>query len=86
MRRDRLRRLVAFVGHAPALWLCYRETISPNLVRSNVIAATATLAAMSAVAVTRPRGKAALPVAGVWLAGHLLWGAYLASRLPPSQR
>lgn len=77
-----MRRFVALVGHAPALWLFYGETLPRHLARANVVALGATVAAATAAALAR-RGKGAARSAGrVWLVGHFAWGAYLASRLP----
>lgn len=70
------RRLVAFLGHYPGLWLVYREPFPRGLGSANVIAAAATVGGMVAVA----GSWRAVLVA--WAIGHALWGAYLAARLP----
>lgn len=75
-----LRRVIAFFGHAPGLWLMYRETIPPPLRRPNAIAVALTLLAM-AVAYVLASGTAAFVA---WLIGHFAWGAFLAARLPDS--
>jgi len=77
-----LRRVVAFFGHAPALWLFYRETIPPPLRRPNAIAVMLTLAAMAAAYEVAPGGSPGLATFAAWVVGHLAWGAVLASRLP----
>jgi hypothetical protein len=72
------RGLVVFLGHAPALWLFYREPLPKRLRVPNIIAATLTVGFMVAVyhAAAPPwRVRGALVV---WLAGHLAWGAYVA--------
>lgn len=81
------RRLVALFLHAPGLWLIYREPLPKELRRPNLVAATATLAAMAATfwlappAWGRPWG-----VLAAWLAGHLGWGACLVAQLSRRQR
>jgi hypothetical protein len=81
-RCHRRRRLLALVGHAPALWLCYRQPLPRPLWRPNAIAALATLAAMLAAMVA-----ASWTLLGVAFAvGHMGWGAYLAWRLPNPPR
>lgn len=83
MSRDDLRRTVAFFGHAPGLWLCFGERPSLELRRANRWAILATATAMYAAAtLSRPPRKTA-HIGLAWLAGHIAWGAYLASRLPP---
>jgi hypothetical protein len=77
-----MRRLVAFAGHAPALWLLYREPLPRALWVPNVLALTLTVAAMLGVGVVACRDRPLWPVVAAWLAGHVIWGAYLAYRLP----
>jgi hypothetical protein len=77
-----MRRLVALVGHAPGLWLAYREPIPPELRRANVVAVMATVVAMAAALVFVDEGGWLRPVVA-WLVGHLAWGMFLAWRLPP---
>jgi hypothetical protein len=77
-----LRLLVALVAHAPGLWLFYREPLPTALRRPNLIAVGLTLIAMAVAALTAPAGARALPVLGLWAAGHFAWGAYLCARLP----
>ena len=80
-----LRRLVAFVGHAPGLWFCYRERLPKALARDDVIAILATAASIGAAAkYPRARMSTATAVGLAWLTCHVLWGAYLAMRLPPA--
>ena len=77
-----MRRLVAFVGHAPGLWLAYREPIPRELRRANVVAVAATIVAMVAAVAFVDAGGWLRPLVP-WLVGHLAWGTYLALRLPP---
>lgn len=77
-----IRRIVAFFGHAPALWLMYRETIPPPLRRPNAIAVVLTLAAMAAAYVLAPSGSPGIATLVTWIIGHVAWGAFLAVRLP----
>jgi hypothetical protein len=79
-----MRRLVAWLGHAPGLWLAYREPIPRELRGANVAAVVATLIAIGVVAANVDDGW--LRFAVPWLVGHVLWGAYLAWRLPPRDR
>lgn len=78
-----LRRLLAFFGHAPALWLFYRETIPVPLRRPNAIAVALTLAAMAASYALVPEGSAGVATLAAWILGHFAWGTFLAARLPP---
>jgi len=80
--KDLVRRLVALVGHAPALWLFYGETLPRHLARANVVALGATAAAATAAGLARRGNGPARSAGRVWLIGHFAWGAYLASRLP----
>lgn len=75
------RRFVAFAGHAPGLWLLYREPIPKPLRVPNAIAAGATLFAMGLGGVLGGEARWTW-VGALWLAGHVLWGLYLAIRLP----
>ena len=76
------RRLVAFAGHAPGLWLFYREPVPRELWALNVILLGLTAAATAAAAVAT-EGAARWPVAiATWAVGHVIWGAILAARLP----
>lgn len=81
-----LRRLVAFGGHAPALWLFYREALPVPLRRPNVIAVAATLVMMAVVPFAARAAGAATEagwlVLGTWLVGHFAWGTFLAVKLP----
>ena len=77
------RRLVAFVGHAPGLWLVYGESLPASMKRANVVAVAVTLLAMVAAAIVAPHGRAIMAAVAAWLVGHGLWGAYLFVRLPP---
>ncbi len=77
-----LRRIVAFFGHAPALWLLYRETIPTPLRRPNAIAVLLTLSAMAAAYALAPGGSPGMATLVAWIVGHVAWGAFLAIRLP----
>jgi hypothetical protein len=80
MQRERGRRLVALLGHAPALWLIYREPLPKHLRLINVLAAVATVGVMAAVyRVAAPPWKFRGALVS-WLAGHLAWGLYLGHR------
>ena len=72
------RRLVAWLGHAPGLWLFYREAVPVGLRRANLVAVLATLIAMTVAALA----LRAAWVLFAWLAGHVVWGTVLAWRLP----
>jgi hypothetical protein len=78
-----LRRAVAWLGHAPGLWLLYREVMPARLRWANVLAVLGTLAAMglaTALVEGAPWWQAALLA---WIAGHVVWGTILAWLLPP---
>jgi hypothetical protein len=83
MTRDAGRRLVAFIAHAPGLWLVYREPLPRQLRRGNVLAILVTLAVMGGAWLAADQARRPAAIALAWLAGHLTWGAYLAARLPP---
>jgi RsiW-degrading membrane proteinase PrsW (M82 family) len=78
-------RLAAWLGHAPALWLLYREPLPRSLRLPNVLAVLATLAAMAAAwFLVADLPQRVLAVVATWLVGHVAWGTYLTRRLPPS--
>lgn len=83
--RDTLRRAVAWLGHAPGLWLCYREPLPRPLRRPNVVAVLGTLAAVTTAVLLAPHDGAALAALLTWATGHVAWGSYLAWHLPSSQ-
>lgn len=76
---DRRRRGLAFVGHAPALWLFYREALPRPMWLPNAVAVLATLVTVAAAWRTSP-----LAALGAFVIGHFAWGAFLAWRLPAS--
>jgi hypothetical protein len=79
---ERTRRAAAFLGHAPGLWLVCREPLPRALWLPNAVAALGTIAAAAAAwGTVRPPVRLAAAVAA-WSAGHVLWGAFLAVRLP----
>lgn len=77
-----LRRIVAFFGHAPGLWLMYREPLPKPVRRPNAIAVGLTLAAMVAAGVLAPAGQTGWAVLVTWVVGHFAWGTWLALKLP----
>ena len=68
---------MAFLFHAPGLWLFYRQKLAPQLQRQNVLAAGATFLAMAVGFWSQ--GLWALGAA--WAVGHVAWGAWLARAL-----
>lgn len=70
---------MAFAGHAPVLWLLYRETLPRALWGPNAIALAATLAAVALAWRASP-----LAALTAFVLGHVAWGAMLAWRLPVS--
>ncbi len=77
-----LRRLIAAVGHAPALWLFYREPLPHAVRRPNAIAVGATLMAMAAAGLLAEPANRWSVVFWTWIVGHFAWGAYLLVKLP----
>ncbi|HEU0035115.1 MAG TPA: hypothetical protein VFQ53_31025 [Kofleriaceae bacterium] len=73
-----MKRLVAFLFHAPGLYVVYRERLPWEMVKKNLVAIAVTLAAMLGT------GVVAGPLAAIlaWGAGHAAWGAYLAWWIP----
>ncbi len=71
------RRWVAFLFHAPGLWLFFRFELSRALQRQNAVAASSTLLAMGAAWFARGLPAMAL----TWAVGHVLWGAWLAAMI-----
>lgn len=72
-----MRRLIAFLFHAPGLWLFYREPIPRRLWAANLIAIGLTLAAVIVGGARFGGGPAFL----AWACGHVAWGAVLAATL-----
>ena len=85
--RPSLRRFVAFIGHAPALWLFYGESLEERLHRPNLVAIALTLALMAIVPVAAHllwETTTVWPYVFVaWVLGHVAWGVFLAVRLGP---
>lgn len=75
-----------FIGHAPALWLIYREPLPRPLRWPNLIAAAATLASMGLTYALAPPPWDLLGALIAWVAGHSMWGLYLAARDDPHRR
>jgi hypothetical protein len=70
--------LVAFLFHAPGLWLLGAPALGRRTRRENLAAVLATIIAMAlAGALTR----AVWPVVVAWAVGHAAWGARLAARV-----
>lgn len=82
-RSDAIRRLVAWGGHAPGLWLLYREPIPRPLRRPNLYAAVGTIAAIGIAVAGAPAGQRLIAGLATWAVGHVAWGTYLAWHLPP---
>ena len=80
-QRGRRRRLVALFGHAPALWLVYREPLPKRLRVMNIIAVTATLGLVIVTYQIAPSPWRVPGALATWLIGHVAWGVYLASRV-----
>lgn len=80
-----MRRVVAFFGHAPGLWLVYREPLPHIVRRPNAIAVALTLTGMALAFFTVP-SQPGLAVLVAWLVGHFAWGTYLALKLPRPQQ
>ncbi len=79
----RMRRAVAFFLHAPGLRFVYDERLTPALARANLLAITATVGCVFIAYRAAPEPERVLWAIGAFVAGHFLWGAYLALRLPP---
>jgi len=77
-----LRRVIAAFGHAPALWLVYREALPKVVRRPNAFAAVGTVLAMVVAGVATPADARWAAVFWTWIVGHFAWGAYLFVKLP----
>jgi hypothetical protein len=77
---DRRRRLFALFGHAPGLWLCYREAVPASFRGPNALAFL-----LVVVAVVFAARTSYLAAAVAYVVGHLAWGAYLAWKLPAAE-
>lgn len=75
---DRRRRLFALFGHAPGLWVGYREAVPAGFRGPNAIAFVLTV-----VGVVLAARVSYLAAAVAYVVGHFVWGGYLAWRLPP---
>ncbi|MEM7157326.1 MAG: hypothetical protein AAF799_31055 [Myxococcota bacterium] len=64
---------IAFMGHIPGLKLLTRARFTPMLVRVNVVAAVATVAAMVVAGLLAEPGAGAMAVFWAWLIGHFAW-------------
>ncbi len=77
---------IAAIGHAPLLVLIARRSLRPEVLRTNLWAAGATLLAAFIMALIAPSHLLDLPVAqarwllggGTFTLGHLAWSAWLA--------
>jgi hypothetical protein len=72
---------VAWAGHAPGLWIFYQESLPSTLRWPNFVAVTVTVGA-TITAVSIAARVEWMTVVIPWAAGHVLWGTYLAWRLP----
>lgn len=71
--------MVAFLAHAPGLYVLAGRTLAPAWVRLNVAALVATFLAMGGAGVAmRDRGQVGLGVASAWMLGHFAWSVGLA--------
>ena len=77
-----MRRLVAFLFHAPGLRLFYGEHLPTALGRANGVAVLATVAAIVGAYLFLPTDTRIAGAFLVWLIGHFIWGTYLAMKLP----
>lgn len=73
------RRWVAFLGHAPGLYVLCGEGLPRALWAPQALAVAVTLAAMAAAAFAVSPWW--LGTGAAWLLGHLSWSTYLALRL-----
>jgi len=76
------RRATAWLTHAPGLWLFYGERLPRSLRRDNALAVVLTLAAIAIAWLRPPFHPRYLAALAAGLTGHVLWGTYLAWRLP----
>jgi hypothetical protein len=74
-----MRKLVAFLFHAPGLRLFYGERLDPALSRDNLWAIALTLCLLGATWWLSARADVTF---AVFLLCHAGWGAYLAAHLP----
>ena len=72
-----MRRSIAFLFHAPGLWLFYRERLPRRLVAANIVAIVLTVAAALAAFAKLGAGAAI----ATWASGHFVWGLVLAKKL-----
>ena len=81
---DRLlkRRAIAWLAHAPGLWLVYREIPPRRLLWANAIAVVVTLILIVTAYLAGGENRV-LFAFGAWVLGHIAWGTYLAWKLPP---
>jgi len=76
--RNRHRRLVALLLHQPGLSLLYGDRPPPTRVLLNLVAVGVTIAAM--LAAWHLSERPLIATIATWAAGHMLWGAWLATR------
>ena len=71
--------MIAFLAHAPGLYLFAGRTLEPGWLRLNLIAVAATIAAMVIGALAlRDQGLAGMGVAVAFMLGHSAWSLTLA--------
>jgi hypothetical protein len=76
-----VRNVVAFLFHAPGLWIFFRARLSPATVRANVVAVGFTLAAIAIAGAAAKDGGRIAAVLTAWAIGHVLWGFELVRRI-----
>lgn len=82
MASRRARQLVAFAGHAPGLWLLFKEPVPRRLWVMNAALLLLT-AVLTVVVASLIEGATRWPAAvGTWALGHTVWGLILAAGLP----
>jgi intracellular septation protein A len=76
-KRATARLLIAWVGHAPGLWLIYREKLPRSLIAANAVAVFLTAIAIACVLVSGRFVHRIATAIVVWIFCHVLWGSYL---------
>jgi hypothetical protein len=71
---------IAFLFHAPGLWLFCPTRFTPRIIKANLIALALTVIATALSVMVTTRYALWVGLAA-WSIGHFLWGAYLARAL-----